>query len=127
MGAGCFFLFKQKTAYEMRISDWSSDVCSSDLAADAAADASALILWEIRLPRTMLGVMVGAALAVAGAMLQGLFRHPLADPGLIGVSSGSALGAVSMIVLGAGPLRSEERRVGTGCDSTLSSWWSPYT
>src|SRR3546814_20145162 len=52
----------------------------------------------------MLGVMVGAALAVAGAMMQGLFRNPLADPGLIGVSSGSALGAVSMIVLGAGPL-----------------------
>ncbi len=71
---------------------------------DAVAGAGTLILWEIRLPRTILGVMVGGSLAVAGAMMQGLFRNPLADPGLIGISSGSALGAVTMIVLGAGPL-----------------------
>lgn len=71
---------------------------------DVVAGASSLILWEIRLPRTILGVMVGGSLAVAGAMMQGLFRNPLADPGLIGISSGSALGAVTMIVLGAGPL-----------------------
>ncbi|WP_354080081.1 iron ABC transporter permease [Constrictibacter sp. MBR-5] len=80
------------------------DVLRPLFAGDTAADANALILWEIRLPRTLLGVMVGGSLAIAGALMQGLFRNPLADPGLIGISSGSALGAVTMIVLGAGPL-----------------------
>lgn len=59
-----------------------------------------LILFTIRLPRTLLAMLVGAGLAVAGAMLQGLFRNPLADPGLIGVSSGAALAAGLTIVLG---------------------------
>ena len=54
----------------------------------------------IRLPRVVLGAFVGAGLAVSGAAMQGLFRNPLADPGLIGVSSGAALAAVSIIVLG---------------------------
>ncbi len=58
------------------------------------------ILWIIRLPRVLLGALVGGALGVAGAALQGVFRNPLADPGLIGVSSGASLGAVAAIVLG---------------------------
>ena len=58
------------------------------------------IVVAIRLPRILLDVLVGAALAVTGAAMQGLFRNPLADPGLVGVSSGAALGAVTMIVLG---------------------------
>jgi iron complex transport system permease protein len=58
------------------------------------------ILWAIRLPRVLLGLLVGAALGVAGAALQGIFRNPLADPGLIGVASGASLGAVGAIVLG---------------------------
>ena len=61
----------------------------------------AAVLLAIRLPRVLLGVLVGAALALSGASMQGLFRNPLADPGLIGVSSGAALAAVTMIVLGA--------------------------
>lgn len=60
-----------------------------------------LILSAIRGPRTVLGVLAGGALALSGAALQGLFRNPLADPTLIGVSSGAALGAVAVIVLGA--------------------------
>lgn len=59
-----------------------------------------LVLQEVRLPRLVLGALTGAVLAMSGAVLQGLFRNPLADPGLIGVSSGAALGAVSVIVLG---------------------------
>ncbi|TPK64719.1 iron ABC transporter permease [Mesorhizobium sp. B2-4-15] len=59
-----------------------------------------LIVYDIRLPRVILGMLVGAALAVCGAVMQGLFRNPLADPGLIGVSAGSSLGAVAIIVLG---------------------------
>lgn len=58
------------------------------------------IVLAIRLPRVVLGALVGAGLALSGAVLQGLFRNPLADPGLIGVSSGAAFGAVLAIALG---------------------------
>ena len=60
-----------------------------------------LILGQIRLPRTLLGLAVGAVLALSGVAMQGLFRNPLADPGLVGVSSGAALGAAVAIVAGA--------------------------
>ena len=59
----------------------------------------AVILMVIRLPRVLMGVLVGAVLGITGASMQGLFRNPLADPGLIGISSGASLFAVSMIVL----------------------------
>jgi iron complex transport system permease protein len=59
-----------------------------------------LILWEIRLPRTLMAAIVGAGLAISGVALQALFRNPLAEPGLIGVSSSAAFGAVFVIVLG---------------------------
>jgi iron complex transport system permease protein len=60
-----------------------------------------LILWEIRLPRAVLGALVGAALGLSGAALQGYLRNPLAEPSLVGVSGGAALGAVLAIHLGA--------------------------
>ena len=56
------------------------------------------ILWQIRLPRVVLAGLVGAALAIAGATYQGLFRNPLADPYLIGVSGGAGLGAALVLV-----------------------------
>jgi len=56
------------------------------------------VLWNIRFPRVVLGMLVGMSLAVAGAAMQGLFRNPLADPGLIGVSAGAAFSAVAVIV-----------------------------
>lgn len=59
-----------------------------------------MVLLGIRLPRVILGLLVGGGLAVSGAAMQGLFRNPLADPGLIGVSSGAALAAVLAIVFG---------------------------
>ena len=59
-----------------------------------------VVLDAVRLPRTALGLLVGAGLAVSGAMMQGLFRNPLADPGIVGVTSGAALAAVVAIVLG---------------------------
>jgi len=59
-----------------------------------------IIILDIRLPRAVLGMLVGASLAVSGVVMQGLFRNPLADPGLVGVSSGASLGAVLLIVLG---------------------------
>jgi len=58
------------------------------------------VLFTLRFPRVILGVLVGAALAVSGAAMQGLFRNPLAEPGLIGISAGASLFAVLMIVLG---------------------------
>jgi iron complex transport system permease protein len=57
------------------------------------------VLLAVRMPRVTLAVLVGGALGAAGAALQGLFRNPLADPGLIGVTSGASLGAVAIIVL----------------------------
>ena len=59
-----------------------------------------LVIWEIRLPRLVASAIIGAGLAVSGVALQALFRNPLAEPGLIGVSSGAAFGAVFVIVLG---------------------------
>ncbi len=59
------------------------------------------VVMAIRLPRVLLNVLVGAGLSVSGAAMQGLFRNPLADPGLVGVSSGAALASVFVIVLGA--------------------------
>lgn len=80
------------------VADWAG------LTSGALSEHDKLIISQIRLPRTALGVLIGAALAVSGAVMQGLFRNPLADPGIVGVSAGAALGAVSMIVLGGGVL-----------------------
>ncbi len=57
----------------------------------------AIVLWDIRAPRTLMGIFVGAALAVSGAIMQGLFRNPLADPYLLGAASGAGL-AVTITV-----------------------------
>jgi iron complex transport system permease protein len=59
-----------------------------------------LIVLDIRLPRVVLGVLIGAVLGLSGAVLQGLLRNPLAEPGLLGVSSGASLGAVIAIYYG---------------------------
>ena len=64
-----------------------------------AAEQHAVTVLDIRLPRVLLALLIGAALAQAGAALQGIFRNPLAEPGLIGISSGAALAAVGVIVL----------------------------
>ena len=58
------------------------------------------VLLHIRLPRTLVGLMVGAGLGASGTVMQGIFSNPLADPGIIGVSSGAAVGAVAAIAFG---------------------------
>lgn len=63
-------------------------------------DLGALIIMELRLPRTVLGAAIGAALGMAGATMQGYLRNPLADPGVFGVSASSALGAVTSLYFG---------------------------
>jgi len=73
------------------------------LSGDASGQA-AVIVGQIRLPRILLAAVVGAILACSGAAMQGLFRNPLADPSLIGVTAGASLGASIMIVLSGGML-----------------------
>src|SRR3546814_6062236 len=99
---GCFFFFKQKTAYEVRISDWSSDVCSSDLAGDSIT------------------------------MLQGRRRSPVdyqVDAGvaaeILHVMHGRIVDFPDFASRQMAP-RSEERRVGKECVSTCRYRWSPY-
>lgn len=70
------------------------------LTRDGAPEQAAAVLTTIRAPRVLLAVLTGAGLAVAGALTQGLFRNPLADPALVGVSAGAALAAAVVIVLG---------------------------
>lgn len=79
---------------------------------DGNSLAVASVVWDLRLPRTILALLVGSALACAGAAMQGLFRNPLADPGLVGVASGAALAAVAAIVIGR--------------DAGLPASWTPF-
>ncbi|WP_235934219.1 FecCD family ABC transporter permease [Paramicrobacterium chengjingii] len=67
--------------------------------ADAVDQLSRTVVIDLRMPRILFGALAGAALAVSGASLQSLFRNPLADPGIIGVSGGASAGAVTAIVL----------------------------
>lgn len=60
------------------------------------------IVWNLRLPRVLLALLVGASLATVGVVAQAVMRNPLADPYVLGISSGAALGAVSWLVLGSG-------------------------
>jgi len=79
------------------------DVWAILLGQDSQADALARsVLLDVRLPRVLFAALSGMALAVTGAVMQALFRNPLAEPGLIGISAGGALGAVAAIVLTAG-------------------------
>ncbi|MFM0591734.1 FecCD family ABC transporter permease [Paraburkholderia dilworthii] len=80
---------------------WSALLATSaELANDPALQQARAVLLQIRLPRIVLALLVGAGFGSAGSALQALFRNPLADPGLIGISSGAALGASTLIVLG---------------------------
>ncbi|HBO93615.1 MAG TPA: hypothetical protein DD667_10050, partial [Gammaproteobacteria bacterium] len=75
-------------------------VLTGQVASRPGLETADLVIWQIRMPRVCLSLLVGACLALSGAMVQGLFRNPLADPSLIGVSGGAAVGAAVAIVLG---------------------------
>src|SRR3546814_4478396 len=107
----CFFFFKQKTAYEMRISDWSSDVCSSDLGRALAAE-------SLDQPADVGHRRVGAAGLDGRA-----WRHEVA---LCRDAKESCLALFGCAVVRHFDPRSEERRVGKECVSTCRSRWSPY-
>ena len=74
----------------------------------------ALIVGQLRLPRTLLAAVMGAILGMSGAAMQGLFRNPLADPSLIGVTAGASLGAALVIIMGGGLLQNAFGIHGTG-------------
>ncbi|WP_343644700.1 vitamin B12 ABC transporter permease BtuC [Enterobacter sp.] len=63
-----------------------------------------LFVWQIRLPRTLAVILVGAALALCGTIMQALFENPLAEPGLLGVSNGAGVGLIAAVMLGGGEL-----------------------
>ncbi|EJH1971126.1 vitamin B12 ABC transporter permease BtuC [Escherichia coli] len=63
-----------------------------------------LFVWQIRLPRTLAVLLVGAALAISGAVMQALFENPMAEPGLLGVSNGAGVGLIAAVLLGQGQL-----------------------
>jgi iron complex transport system permease protein len=86
------------------VSAWRVFLETAGLRSGSLEFADRIVVFDIRMPRAVLGVLIGAALAVSGAIMQGVFRNPLADPGLVGVSAGAGLGAVSFIVLQTGML-----------------------
>ncbi|WP_062383502.1 iron chelate uptake ABC transporter family permease subunit [Demequina iriomotensis] len=77
-------------------------IVASHLAGDPTAGTADAIVWSIRAPRVLTAALVGAGLAAAGVVMQGLTRNPLADPYLLGLSSGASLGAVAVLLLGIG-------------------------
>nr|WP_234891832.1 iron ABC transporter permease [Agrobacterium vitis] len=81
-----------------------SDLVTYFSGKSALAQQDRIVLEAVRLPRTLMGALVGAGLGLSGAMMQGLFRNPLADPGIVGITSGASLAAVAAIVLGPGLL-----------------------
>ena len=100
----CVWRRSPRSASRLSISPalvWSALLANpADLASDASLQQARAVLLDIRLPRVLLALLVGAGFGSAGSALQALFRDPLADPGLIGISSGAALGAATLIVLG---------------------------
>ena len=83
----------------LRVLAWKLHLAQRPAGVSRAAE---VIVLQLRLPRVLLAVLVGAGLGASGMMFQGLFRNPLADPAIIGVSSGAALAAIVVIVAGAG-------------------------
>lgn len=83
----------------LRVVAWKLHLASRPEGVPASTE---VIVFDLRMPRVMLAALVGAGLATAGAVFQGLFRNPMADPAIIGVSSGAAMGAILVIVAGQG-------------------------
>lgn len=90
------------------------------LLAGSGPSSAQIIVWKVRTPRVLLGLVVGAGLAGAGCVLQGMLRNPLADPFTLGVSGGAALGATAVQILVAGPALWFLRQGSAG-----SIWFSP--
>lgn len=81
-----------------------SEVAVRLLHPHAFTDVAAQVVWSVRLPRVLMALLAGGALGLSGAALQGVFRNPLVDPHIIGVTSGAAFGGTLALLLGVGPL-----------------------
>ena len=97
----------QAGAVPVTLADWLAPFQSGD----EALSGGAYVLWQLRLPRALFAILIGAALALAGGLTQGLFRNPLADPGLLGISSGAACAGAITIVFAANLHVAPELRV----------------
>lgn len=87
--------------YTIGLADvWREIIAGPATSADGSPNVANGVIWNIRLPRLALGLLVGAALAVAGTVLQGLLGNPLAEPGVVGVTAGAGVGAAAAIVFG---------------------------
>src|SRR3546814_6087173 len=109
----CFFFFKQKTAYELRISDWSSDVCSSDLLRSCAVGSSQ---WMATRTGCGMNHRRNSQVNTEFALVLSVVNFAATAYGGAGATSAAAVAE----------RRSEERRVGKECVSTCRSRWSPY-
>lgn len=89
-------------AVNVPMQDWLRPFQGWPSSDDTRLMGSAHVLWHIRLPRLLLAALIGAALGLSGSLTQGLFRNPLADPGLLGISSGAACATAMSLVLFAG-------------------------
>jgi iron complex transport system permease protein len=88
-------------AYQIPVGDIVSSIAHrAGLGGHALERVPESVLWNVRLPRVVLALLVGASLGCAGALMQGVFGNPLAEPGVIGVSAGAAVGAVASIAFG---------------------------
>jgi len=90
-------------AYTIRLGELIQVLFQGPARSSGEADGSSVahaVFWNVRLPRVTLAIVVGASLAVAGVVMQGIFRNPLAEPATVGVSGGAAVGAVIAITLG---------------------------
>ena len=87
-------------AYTIEFSEVFKVLLQGPAATSDANSISHAVFWNVRLPRVALAIVVGASLAVAGVVMQGVFRNPLAEPATVGVSGGAAVGAVIAITLG---------------------------
>lgn len=97
--AGSMFANIALGQYALNVSDvWREIMAGPGAEPATRGDAANSVVWNIRLPRLTLGLLVGAALAVSGTILQGLLGNPLAEPGVIGVTSGAGVGAATAIV-----------------------------
>src|SRR3546814_12869484 len=122
----CFFFFKQKTAYEMRISDWSSDVCSSDLFLRLGRLNSAAHNEEVRQHMTVTEKTL--ANAIRALSMDAVQAANSGHPGMpMGMADVATVLFREFLKFDPKSPRSEERRVGKECVSTCRSRWWPYT
>src|SRR3546814_17274639 len=120
-----FFFFSQKTAYEMRISDWSSDVCSSDLLRRSPYQERKLARRRT-ITHALAASVLSIATALAGVPTAAAIEPVDDDRHQVVVQVDDARSAPDVVADAGGEPRSEERRVGKECVSTCRSRWSPY-